>query len=488
MPQLTNLLARASQAVTSDFDLTTIDVNSIAYDSRDVKPGSLFIAMQGSNASGADFIDDAVARGAVALIIAPDMALPSSAMQVPVLRTENPRAMLAHLAAALHPSQPESIAGITGTDGKTSTVHFLRQIWQHLGYNAASIGTLGFLGNDNRIIIDGTHTTPDPIALHKALEQLTEEGYQHAAIEISSHGLDQRRCDGLALYAAAYTNLSREHLDYHHDMENYFLAKARLFSELLPPHATAVINIEDNYAGRLIDIAVQRHLQVIEYGEEAKHLRILKIEPLAHGQQAELVIHGKPVSLHTPLVGNFQIYNMLAAMGLALANGQEAEKILDILPKLEPVPGRLQRVAQHANGAGIYIDYAHTPSALEKALEALKPHTQGRLLVVFGAGGDRDKTKRPKMGGVAACLSDIAIVTDDNPRTEAPETIRAQIMAACPEAKNIGDRKQAIDKAISMLEPGDNLLVAGKGHETEQIYGDKRLPFDDAAVIREVLT
>ena len=293
--------------------------------------------------------------------------------------------------------------------------------------------------------------------------------------------------DGLELFAAAFTNLTREHLDYHHDMEHYFQAKARLFSELLPAHSTIVINAEDPYSQRLVDLAKQHQLQVMEYGEEAKDLRIIEIEPLADGQRAELAVGGKQQELRTPLVGNFQIYNMLAAMGIAMANGAAAGDVLAILPKLEPVPGRLQRVALHKTGAGVYIDYAHTPGALEKALEALRHHTSGRLIVVFGAGGDRDKTKRPKMGEAAAHLADMAIVTDDNPRTENPDIIRKEILAACPDAKEIGDRRQAIDKAISMLQPGDNLLVAGKGHETVQIVGDQQHPFDDAEVIREVL-
>ena len=486
--QLLSTLLPSLTGFTSDFDLETIEVSSVAYDSREVQPGSIFVAMQGSKANGADFIDDAVARGAAVLVVAPDTALPASAMSLPVIRADNPRRALAELAAGLYPKQPECIAAITGTDGKTSTAHFLRQMWEQLGYASASIGTLGFMGHGNQKLVEGSHTTPDPIKLHQQLEQLEGQGYSHIAVEASSHGLDQRRLDGLHLYAAAYTNLSREHLDYHHDMDSYFQAKARLFSELLPPYATAVINVEDMYAERLMEIAATANLKVIEYGEEAKHLRMIDIEPLPDGQRAELVIQGKPYELITPLVGNFQIYNMLAAMGLAMANGQDVDAILAILPKLEPVPGRLQRVAQDKHGAGIYIDYAHTPTALEKALEALKPHTPNRLLVVFGAGGDRDTSKRPKMGSAAACLADIAIVTDDNPRSEDPAQIRAQIIAACPGAKEIGDRKQAIDKAISMLQPGDNLLVAGKGHETVQIVGDQTLPFNDAEVILEVLS
>lgn len=487
MQPLIKLLEACPFDATSDFDLSRITISSLAYDSRQVTAGSLFIAIQGGQSNGADYIDDAVANGAAALIIAPDVALPSSAMRVPVIRAQNPRHALAKLAAAFYPRQPETIAAITGTDGKTSTAHFLRQIWQALGYQAASVGTLGFLGKDDVKLTEGTHTTPDPIKLHQQLQQLATQGYTHIAIEASSHGLDQHRLDGLRLCAAAYTNLSREHLDYHGDMEHYFQAKSRLFAELLPAHSTAVINVEDMYASQLIAIARAQHLEVVEYGEEAKLLRVLSITPRPDGQAVELLIHGKPHHLHIPLVGNFQIYNMLAAMGLAMAGGYSAEDILPILPTLNAVPGRLQRVAQTANGAGIYIDYAHTPAALEKALQALRPHTPGRLLVVFGAGGDRDKTKRPKMGAAAAGLSDAAIITDDNPRHEDPASIRQAILAACPDAEEIADRRQAITHAINMLTPGDNLLVAGKGHETMQIIGDEHVPFNDAEVILGVV-
>ena len=482
-----NLFASYLGTYHSDFSLDEVEADAVHYDSRHIKPGSIFVAVAGSKANGADFIDAAVEAGAVALVVAEDVELPASAMSVSVIRVDAPRRALSHLAAAFNPTQPESIAAVTGTDGKTSTVHFLRQIWEQLGHKAASIGTLGFIGEGGTKLVEGSHTTPDPIGLHAHLESLTDQGYSHVAVEASSHGLDQHRLDGLGLFAAAFTNLTREHLDYHHDMEHYFQAKARLFSELLPAHGTAVLNVEDPYSERLSAMAKEQQLKVVEYGEEAKDLRIIETQPLADGQRAELVIYGKQVDLHTPLVGSFQIYNMLAAMGIAMANGADAADVLAILPKLEPVPGRLERVALHKTGAGVYIDYAHTPGALEKALEALRHHTSGRLIVVFGAGGDRDKTKRPKMGEAAAHLADLAIVTDDNPRTENPDIIRKEILAACPEAKEIGDRKQAIDKAISMLQAGDNLLVAGKGHETVQIIGDQQHPFDDAAVIKEVI-
>lgn len=488
MQPLTKLFDACSSPITSDFDLSNITISHIAYDSREVKAGTLFVALKGTKSNGADYIDAAISVGAVALLIDHETALPTSAMSVPVIRAAKPRQALAQMAAAFYEMQPECIAAVTGTDGKTSTVHFLRQIWEHLGCKAASIGTLGFIGEKGSMLSDGSHTTPDPVAMHAKLMDLKQKGYEHVAMEASSHGLDQHRLDGLQLYAAAFTNLTREHLDYHGDMENYFQAKARLFAELLPPHATAVINIEDKMASRLLEIAKQKHLEVIEYGEEAKDLRIIDIQALLDGQQASLQIHGKTHTLHTPLVGNFQIYNMLAAMGLAMANGHHVQQVLDVLPKLKPVPGRLERVATHKNGAHIYIDYAHTPSALEKALDAMRPHTEKRLIVVFGAGGDRDKTKRPAMGGVAACMADIVIVTDDNPRTEDAAIIRKEILANCKGAKEVGDRKLAIDKAISMLEPGDSLLIAGKGHETYQIIGETKHPFNDAEVIREVLT
>lgn len=487
MPLLTDLLKAIAADISKHSDIPPIDITSVTSDSRDVRKDSLFVALKGVHADGGLFVEDAIAKGAAVVIAAKDAALPTLPPHLCLLRVESPRHALAKLAAAFVNRQPAYVAAITGTDGKTSTAFFTRQIWEKLELKAAMIGTLGVVGRDDIELEGGTHTTPDPVKLHQTLGRLADEGYTHVAMEASSHGLDQHRLDGVVVRAAAFTNFTRDHLDYHQTIDAYFEAKARLFRDVLAPEGIAVVNIEDPHVEALIRIISKRGCQIIEYGEEARHLRILEIEPLSGGQRVSLQVWGKMVEFVTPIVGSFQIYNMLAAAGLAIASGYDIGKVLSLLPTLRGVRGRLEHVGDY-HGAAIYIDYAHTPTALANVLETLRPHTANRLHVVFGCGGDRDKGKRPEMGSIAKSLADRVVVTDDNPRSENPDTIRAEIMAACKGATELGDRRQAIHHAMSSLKAGDVLLVAGKGHETMQIIGDTQLPFDDAEVIREKLT
>lgn len=486
MQRLIDLLAAYPHPMTHAEHIPDIMVASITSDSRQVKKNSVFVALKGSHADGERFIEDAVARGASAIIASKDAILPPLPTHVFPVIVDSARLALSLMAARFFNKQPKFICAVTGTDGKTSTTFFARQLWEMLGIKAASLGTLGLIGEGGQVLTAGSHTTPDPVSLHQSLANLADYGYTHLAMEASSHGLDQHRMDGVVIEAAAFTNLTRDHLDYHKTMEEYFNAKARLFKDVLAEKGIAVMNVEDAHVAELVKIVSKRGCQVIEFGEEARHIRILDIEPLPHGQRANLMVWGKPHQLVTPLVGSFQIYNMLCAAGLVIASGFDIGKTLSLLPQLKGVRGRLEHIGMH-QGASIFIDYAHTPTALANVLETLRPHTQGRLHVVFGCGGDRDKGKRPEMGGVAASLADVVIVTDDNPRTEDAHAIRQQVLAACPDAVEIADRREAIHTAMQQLGQGDILLVAGKGHEVVQIIGDQQLAFDDAEVIRERL-
>ena len=379
--------------------------------------------------------------------------------------------------------QPATIAAVTGTNGKTSVAAFTRQIWAHHGLGAASLGTLGIVGPD--FAEPGSLTTPDPVALHRALQRLAARGIDHVALEASSHGLDQFRLDGLTLSAAAFTNLTRDHLDYHGDMAAYFAAKRRLFAELLPRGGAAVINLDSSEGRELAALCRGRGQRVIGFGADAlADLRLISARPEGAGQTLLLEAFGTRRALLLPLMGEFQAMNALAALGLAVATGVPAGEALDALAALQGAPGRMEHAATHPNGAPIIVDYAHTPDALETALTALRPHCRGRLVVVFGCGGDRDAGKRPMMGAIAERLADRVIVTDDNPRSEDAASIRRAILAAAPKAREIGDRGSAIRAAVAMLEPGDVLLLAGKGHERGQIVGDTVLPFDDAEMAR----
>lgn len=455
------------------------DVTGLTADSRAVKAGFIFAALPGSRTDGRRFIAEAVAKGAVAVVT--DLS-EAAELTVPVIADPNPRRVLALLAARFYAPQPKTIAAVTGTNGKTSVTVFLRQIWEKLGHRAASFGTIGIFGPG--IERPGSLTTPDPVTLHRELHDLATAGIDHVALEASSHGLDQYRLDGLSLTAAAFTNLTRDHLDYHADMEAYFTAKARLFTELLPRGGTVVFNIDASQTARLSMLARARGQQVLSYGRNpAADLWLSDSLPEGIGQRIRFSGFGEKRDMVVPLLGTFQAYNALAAAGLAIACGAAPTAVFDAIASLSGVPGRMQRIAD----APVLVDYAHTPDALETALKALRPFCEGRLIVVFGCGGDRDPGKRPQMGAIAQSLADRVIVTDDNPRSEDPATIRRAILAACPGAEEIGDRETAIRAAIKTMTKSDIVLIAGKGHERGQIIAGKTLPFDDAEVAGRAL-
>ena len=463
----------------------TLEIAGITADSRRVADGYLFAAIPGGRADGRAFIAEAVARGAAAVLAPEGTVWPPGVPPRPLLQDREPRRRLAQLAAGLAGSQPRIVIAVTGTNGKTSTVEFLRQIWSSSGVTAASLGTLG-------LIAPGFEpgpglTTPDPVALADSLAQLARAGVQHAAMEASSHGLDQFRLDGVRLAAAAFTNLTRDHLDYHGSEAAYRTAKLRLFAELLPEGAPAVASSDMDAVtlAQLTDVARQRRLQLQTVGETGTAIRLMSVQPRPDGQLLRIATAAGSRDIELPLPGRFQADNALMAAALAMALGQH--DALDHLATLHGVRGRLELAARLPNGAAVYVDYAHTPDALERLLTALRPHTTGRLHVVFGAGGDRDRGKRPLMGAAAARLADVAIVTDDNPRSENSAAIRAAVLAACPGGREIGDRERAIAEALNGLAPGDVLAVAGKGHEQGQTIGDAVIPFDDVDVVRRLV-
>ncbi|MBV1706094.1 MAG: UDP-N-acetylmuramoyl-L-alanyl-D-glutamate--2,6-diaminopimelate ligase [Hyphomicrobiales bacterium] len=459
-----------------------VPVAGLALDSRKVAPGFVFFAVPGTHADGSAFAEAAVARGAVAIVAQRAIAgLDSRVAQVIV---EDVRTALAAAAARFYQRQPGTIVAVTGTSGKTSIAEFTRQIWAQQGLAAASLGTLGVVSPKGPDY--GSLTTPDPISLHQRLAQLADEGVTHLAMEASSHGLDQHRLDGVRLSAAGFSNLSRDHLDYHDDFVSYLNAKMRLFEVLLEQEKTAVIDADSTVAAEVMARASRRGLKLLTTGRAGKDL-ILR-EAVAHSFATDLVVGhgGRDYSLRLPLAGAFQVANALVAAGLALATGAAPDAVMTALGKLRGAPGRLDH-AGSLRGAEIFIDYAHKPDALAKVLETLRPLAKRRLLVVFGCGGDRDPGKRPMMGEIAMARADDVIITDDNPRSEDPATIRAAILAGAPGAREIGDRAAAIGFAIKSLQPGDILLVAGKGHETGQIVGGQVLPFSDHDVVASLL-
>lgn len=459
-------------------------IKGLTVDSRRVAEGDMFVAIPGTRVDGRNFIPEAVERGAAAILTTPDSAPAPEGL--PVVEDSNPRRLYAQMAARFCGAQPGVQVAVTGTNGKTSVADFTRQIWQALGTEAASLGTLGV--RSDKLTIDGGLTTPDPMALHAALAQLAGQGVDHVAIEASSHGLDQYRLDGTALKAAAFTNLTRDHLDYHRSEQAYFYAKARLFGDLLQPGATAVINIDDSWGLTLDDIAWGRSQTRISYGTaEAADLRLLGAEPQATGQHLSLSLFGAKHDVHLPLIGGFQAMNALAAIGLTAAAGTPVEKAVAVLQGLVGVPGRMELMGTKG-GAGVFVDYAHTPDGLRTVLTAARAHNPRQLHIVFGCGGDRDAGKRPQMGAIAHELADRVYVTDDNPRSECPETIRQQILAAAPDAREIGDRAEAIAAAIDAAGVGDMIIIAGKGHETGQTVGDQVLPFSDIEAVRRLLS
>ena len=478
-------------------DMMTVDpltrdteISGLTADSRLVKPGYLFAALpsatENSGTDGRDYIDEALSRGAVAILAPNGTQLPAGAPSDPHLITdENPRWRLTQFAARFYDRQPETIVGVTGTNGKSSVAGFTRQIWAQLGRKSGAMGTLGldadgFEGNESL-------TTPDPVTLHRTLSELADAGVNHLALEASSHGLDQYRLDGVQFAAAAFTNLTRDHLDYHKTEEAYFEAKLRLFRFLLPPSGAAVLNADSPYFEDVAEVCRTTGHRIRSFGIQTSDLHIADVSALPDGLRLCVTVRDQSYETRLNLIGGFQTYNVLAALGLAVETGADFTDAFGTLAHLRGVRGRMERAGALGNGAQVYVDYAHTPDALETALTSIRPHVAGRLHVVFGAGGDRDAGKRPMMGAVAAEHADGVIVTNDNPRREDPQSIRRQILAACPEARDIGDRADAIAAAVSGLLPGDVLLIAGKGHETGQVVGGETLPFDDGDVAREII-
>ncbi len=454
-------------------------VTGFAIDHRKVAPGTIFGAFEGMRVNGEDFIDAAIAGGAIAVVARPSVTV-TGALHI---ASDNPRARFAALAAQFFAPFPETAVAVTGTNGKTSTVEMTRQLWRMFGHHAASIGTLGVTtANDN--VITGL-TTPDIVTFLSNVGGLAREGVTHLAFEASSHGLSQYRTEGLPVQAAAFTNLSRDHLDYHRDMADYFTAKLRLFTDILAPDGAAVVWADDEYSPRVIDLARERGNRVITVGEQGETLRLIGRTPSLLGQGLTIEVDGKRLTVNLPLIGAYQAANALVAAGLVIATGGGVEQTLSALARLQPVRGRLERAVITRQGAPVYVDYAHTPDAIEAAIAALKPHAAGKLIVLIGAGGDRDSGKRAPMGAVADGLADLVIVTDDNPRGEDPATIRAQVMAGAPGATEVAGRREAIATAIAAAGPGDIVLLTGKGHEQGQIVGDMVLPFDDVSVARE---
>ena len=459
-----------------------IDIAGIASDSRKVKPGDLFVALFGTKADGSAFIADAVSRGAAAVVVASGAKAEAS---VPVIPVAEPRRFLALAAARFYGRQPQTMVAVTGTAGKTSVASFTRQIWAHAGHAAAMIGTTGVVAPGRNDY--GSLTTPDPVSLHELLAELADAGVTHAAMEASSHGLDQARLDGVRLSAAAFTNLGRDHMDYHPTVEHYMASKMRLFDTLLAKGAPAVVYADDAWSAAAIEAARKAGLDVRTVGRKGDYLTLKRVEHFRHKQTAEIHVGDDIYEVHIPLAGDFQVANALVAAGLAMSTGVPAATAMAALEKLIGASGRLELVGHAKNGALAYVDYAHKPDALENVLTSVRPFTTGRVIVVFGCGGDRDKGKRPIMGEIATRLADVVIVTDDNPRSEVPEIIRAEIMAAAKGATEIGDRAEAIRSAVRMLQPGDTLIVAGKGHEEGQTVGTVTLPFSDHAELREAL-
>ncbi|MFQ5783289.1 MAG: UDP-N-acetylmuramoyl-L-alanyl-D-glutamate--2,6-diaminopimelate ligase [Alphaproteobacteria bacterium] len=459
-----------------------IEIRGLTADSRAVRPGYLFAALRGSRADGSDFVADAVAHGAIAVLAAEGARIELPEDKVRLVTDANPRRRLALMAARFHPAQPRVIAAVTGTNGKTSVAAFARQIWERMGVPAASLGTLGIVGRD--VSRSLSHTTPDPVTLHQALSDLAAADIDHLAIEASSHGLDQCRLDGVRVSAAAFTNLTQDHLDYHPSAEAYLAAKLRLFDTVMAPGGVAVLNADAPEFARLAEVCRARGHRIMSYGRTAGDLRLVGAGAVDDGQRLTIDVAGRRRTVALPLPGAFQAMNALCAAGLVVACGVAIDDALAALSGIAGVPGRVECVARHPCGAPVYVDYAHTPDALAHVLEALRPHARGRLVVVFGCGGDRDRTKRPLMGKIAAALADHAIVTDDNPRGEDPGAIRRAVLAACPGADEVDDRARAIREAIARLAPGDVLVIAGKGHERGQIVGQTVIPFDDAEIAR----
>ncbi len=479
-------MKRLSDLLKKDIDPDP-EVHGITADSREVRAGFLFVALKGTALDGAEFIPSALEAGAVAILTYEGAPIPAGC-DVAVIEHPEPRLALAEMASRFHTGRPAFLAGVTGTNGKTSTAVFARQILSALGARGGSLGTLG-------IDVEGegepwhrplSHTTPDPVTLHRALNEATQAGCSHMVMEVSSHGLAQYRADGLRFEAAAFTNITQDHLDYHKDFKDYFAAKKRLFTDLLEADGHVIINMDGAGAHDLMAAPGIPTAKFMTVGRAGRDLRIVKITSKTAGLDLIVEAHGDQYELNVPLLGAFQAENALCACGLVIAAGFSSEQVLPCLGDLAGVPGRMMQAGLHA-GAGIYVDYAHTPDAVSTVLKAARAHTSVRLIAIIGAGGDRDRAKRPLMGRAAAAHADIVILADDNPRSENPDDIRREILEGAPEAMNIGDRATAIDEAIGMLQSGDVLMVLGKGHETGQTTGGVTLPFDDVEVVRKLV-
>lgn len=468
-----------------------VEITGLTSDSREVRKGYLFAALVGAKQDGRVFIKQAVQNGAVAILADEGTVLPEgvSASEVQLIIDAHPRRRFAIMAANFYKVQPEHVVGVTGTNGKTSTVHFAQQLWQLSGLKSVSLGTLGVQGSGYRH--DGRMTSPDPVNLHASLADITAAGVTHLAMECSSHGLDQSRMDGVRMTAAGFTNLTRDHLDYHMDMDSYAAAKAHLFGRVLMPGGTAVVNADADYAKLMEETAKKRGQRVLSYGEKGYDIRLKSLTPHLSGQKMVLEVMGKEYSLDLSLIGRFQAYNVMCALGLVIAECLEdrskIEKIVKLIPYLKAASGRMEAIEGHPKGAAVFVDYAHTSDALEQVLTSIRPHTKGKLITVFGCGGDRDKGKRPMMGRIAEDLSDVAIVTDDNPRGENADAIRNEVVTAAPTLLNIGDRRAAIAKAISEAGQSDVVIIAGKGHEQGQTIMGETYPFDDREEARKAI-
>ena len=467
----------------SDARFAALEIAGVSADSRAVKAGDLFVAMAGAKTDGLNFIPQALAAGAAAIMAQrpPPTPLPAG---VAFIKVDDARRALALAAAKFFSRQPRVIAAVTGTSGKTSVAAFTRQIWTALGHAAASIGTVGLVSPQREVY--GSLTTPDPVALHRSLDQIAGEGVTHLAIEASSHGLDQRRLDGVRVAAGGFTNLSRDHLDYHPTLEAYLAAKLRLFTDLIEPGGAAVIAADHEQAEIVATAARRRDLRLVTVGRRGKGIRLVESRIDGFAQALALEYAAREYRVRLPLPGEFQVDNALVAAGLVIATGADPSATFAALGNLKGAKGRLELVGER-NGAPIFVDYAHKPDALAKALQALRPYASRRLVVVFGCGGDRDQGKRPMMGAIAANLADRVVVTDDNPRSENPAAVRAAILEAAPGALEIGDRREAISRSIEDLRRGDVLLIAGKGHETGQIIGKQVLPFSDHEAVAAAL-
>ena len=453
----------------------------ISCDSRAIKPGMIFAALPGYKQDGRQFISEAVANGATAVLTTPD------AQNIPVhhIKTDNPRKVYAQMVAQFYPRQPDMLVAVTGTNGKSSTVDFLRQIWTSTGSQAASMGTLGVCFDSKNTIL--THTTPEAHIVHQTLSELVMNEVSHVAFEASSHGLEQYRLDGVRIQVAGFSNLTQDHLDYHTDMEDYFQSKYRLFKELLPVDGRAVVNVDGIYGQRLAELCTARDQHVLRVGWSGSDIRLAEIMPGRYDQKIELYIQGRRYKLNIGLLGEFQIVNAILALGLAMASEVDMASALDAVQALQSVPGRLQFVGQTLQGGSVIVDFAHTEGGLENLLRSVRPHIPGRIILVFGCGGERDRSKRERMGQIAGQLADYVIVTDDNPRHEDAAQIRRAILKGCSGAQEIGDRGEAIGAAVEILQAQDCVVIAGKGHEQTQIIGDRAYPFCDVQVARAAL-